>query len=265
MSRIRPIRDLGLAITLLTALPLRVSWPAESERRDIAGWFPLIGLVFGVVLSGMVLLADRFFYGITGTAAVLLLLVLAASTRFLQWGGLARVADAWFVPLPRRLEVLASAGIGASGATAIAFAALLQLSAVLDLSATSQAAALLVLAPTFGWAAATFSAWLGKLASTDAFESPTLGAPSTLGVFAALAATGASIWLAWLFGAPSLPLLAVSALALVLAAGVPHVIALRFGGVTSDTMGASVIVTEAAVLAVAVAVLGVLRLIGVTA
>lgn len=264
MARSRPIRDLGLAVTLLTALPVPVKMPAEGERRDVACWFPLIGLVFGVLLAGVALIGHRYLPATASTGAVLILFALAAATRFLHWDGLADVADGWFVPKERRLEVLADTHIGAFGAIVVVFAAIAQVNAVVELAVTPQGAALLVLAPLFGRAAATFSAWLGKPARPGGLGSSVMGSPSFHGLVIALVSTVLGVFVSMIvFDASLVALMVTTAVAILLAAGVPHLIAMRFGGVTGDTMGASVVVTETAVLVFAAAVFAILPLVGV--
>ncbi|HSK48670.1 MAG TPA: adenosylcobinamide-GDP ribazoletransferase [Coriobacteriia bacterium] len=265
MGRSRPLRDLGLAITLLTALPIPVRWPDARERPDVASWFPVVGLGFGVLLLGVYLIAVRFFYGISGVTVALILALLAVATRLLHWDALADTADAWFVAPGRRLDVMADSHVGAFGATAIALVVLLQWSSLVELGGSRVTAATVVLVPVFGRLAASFSAWLGQPARQGGLGASVIRRPTVLGALASAAAVGAAIALAAVSGASTVALGVIALAGLALALVVPHLIALRFGGVTGDTMGASVVVVETGVLLVALVTVAVLRLVGVSA
>lgn len=263
MARPRPIHDFALAATLLTVAPLPVR--ADGERNESASYFALVGLVLGVALLGVVWVANRYFYGLSAVATALILFAYALLTRLMHWDGLADVMDGWFVAPERRLEVMSDSAVGAFGATAIAFVALLQWSALGELSATAATVAPVVLAPVAGRLAATFSAWLGKPAKPGGLGRSVMGRPSVAGVVATLAALVAAVWIAYAAGAPVATLAVVGAIGLAAALVVPHVIASRFGGVTGDTMGASVLAVETLVLVAIPAAAGVLRLTGLVA
>lgn len=262
--RTRPIRDLALALTLLTALPIDVSVPPRGERRDVACWFPFVGLVFGIVVAGVSVLAHRLVYGLSPTGAVLMLAALAALTRFLHWDGLADVADGWFVEPDRRLTVMDDPRVGAFGATAVAFFAIAQVNALVELASTPQGAALALLAPLFGRSAATFAAWLGKPIRPGGLGSSVMGSPTVLGLLVALSSLMLGAVIAYWWGAAILSIVVGGAVSLLVAAVVPHFIALRFGGVNGDVMGASIVVTETTVYVLLAAVLAALRLGGLT-
>jgi cobalamin synthase len=73
-----------------------------------------------------------------------------------------------------------------------------------------------------------------------------MGQPTVLSLAIAavtLAGTGLGLWLG--FGVVGITIGAIGVFA---ALAVPHVLALRFGGVTGDVMGASVLITEAVLL-----------------
>jgi len=195
----------------------------------------------------------------------LLLVLLAAATRLLHWDALADTADAWFVSPGRRLEVMADSHVGAFGATAIALVVLLQWTALVELGGSRVTAATVVLIPVFGRLAATFSSWLGKPARPGGLGASVIRRPTVFGALVSTVAVGAAVALAAVSGAGSVALGVIAFAGLVLALAVPHLIALRFGGVTGDTMGASVLVVETGVLLVALVTVAVLRLVGVSA
>jgi len=265
VNRSRPLRDAGLAITLLTALPLKVRTPADSERVDAASWFPFVGLAIGTALGGIVWLADRYFYGLSGLAAALLLLVMAVVTRLIHYDGLADTADGWFVAPARRLDVMADSHTGAFGAAAIVLIVLIQWNALVDLGGSSLTAATVVFAPVLGRCAATFSAWFGTPARAGGLGASIVGRPTVGGLVATVGSLGAAFLLAVALGAGVLVAASTGILGLVLALVVPHLIALRFGGVTGDTMGASVLIVETAVMVLALTLVAIFRLLGVSA
>lgn len=262
MTKPRPWRDVGLAFTLLTAVPLPVKWERDGGAVDAASYFPLVGLLLGSLLAAAAWLASRFFYGLSPVAAALLLVLLAVVTRMLHFDGLADVADGWHVARDRRLEVMADSQIGAFGATAVALVVLLQWSALVSLGSAVGTAPLVVLAPVFGRLAATFSAWLGKPAKPLGLGASVMGRPSSLGAIVAFLTLVAGCLVPLGLGSSPLVVGVLGLAAFVAALVVPHLIAERFGGVTGDTMGASVMVVETIVLVGATVLVSAFRLVG---
>lgn len=260
-----PWRDLARAVTLLTVVPFQVDAPQPGERSGAAGWFPLVGLALGAFTFAVLAVSVRVFYGVSGTLAAAVLIGLAALTRGMHWDALADVADAWFVAPDRRQEVMVDSRVGAFGATAIALVALAQASAIAELGASLSTASVVVFAAVCGRLAATFSAWLGKAAKPGGLGSSVMGAPTVTGAVAALVAVGAAAGIALAAGLGAAAVAAITVLGVVFALGVPHVIAQRFGGVSGDTMGASIIVVETSVMIVALATIALLHLTGMTA
>ncbi|MBI5231727.1 MAG: adenosylcobinamide-GDP ribazoletransferase [Coriobacteriales bacterium] len=250
-DRFKHTRDLRRAFGLLTVVPTPVEWIPERGAQ-VAGWFTWVGFALGLVVWAPLVVLDEV--GIdrlpSGVVAAVVLAVWAGLTRMLHWDGLADVADGWWggATKQRRLEIMKDSSIGAFGATAIALVALLEFSALSTLVDFGWASPLL-------WAAAvsrmasTFGAWLGKPARSDGLGAGITGRPELWAMLAA----GLGLALAILPLAYRDPVAAIvlGVVGIVLALGVPHVISLRFGGVTGDVMGASVLVTEAIVLAAA--------------
>lgn len=265
MTKSRPVRDLALALTLLTCLPLPTKNPAGLDESDSASWFPFVGLLIGLGVSGVLLLAQRFFYGVSPTLTAFVLMLVALLTRMLHWDGLADVADAYFVPEARRLEVLADTHVGAFGVTAIVLLALVEWSALTEVSATRAGVGVVLLALVFSRAAATCAAWFGKPARPGGLGDSVMSRPSLFGLMAGVGVAALGAWIAYLIGLPGWTALGVTGVAVVLALVVPHALSLRFGGVTGDVMGASVQIVEAMVLVSGLVILSLLRLLGVSA
>ncbi len=54
VSRAHPLRDAGLAISLLTVLPTRARMPDDGTVPQVAGWFPAVGLLLGAAAYALV-------------------------------------------------------------------------------------------------------------------------------------------------------------------------------------------------------------------
>lgn len=249
MNAQHPVRDARLATSLLTFVPTGVAWPA-GERAQVAAWFPAVGALFGLVgyaivkLSGLIGAQSRASY----LVAAVVVCVWALMSRLLHWDGLADVADGyWGAHEPaRRLEIMSDSCTGAFGAAAVTLVALLEVAAIGIIVAVPHELPLLLI-PVFSRFSATAAAWLGTPARPGGLGRSVMGAPSALGLLIALVPLAAAVGGMW-FGF-HLPGLALAGCFLVVAFGVPHVLARRFGGVTGDVMGASVLLTEAILFA----------------
>jgi adenosylcobinamide-GDP ribazoletransferase len=244
MSSQHPIRDAGLALSLLTAIPTPARWPADG-RTQVAGWFPAVGALVGLSGYAVVKLAETT--GVVHRApfvvAAVVVTVWALITRMLHWDGLADVADGYWGShdVERRLEIMSDSHTGAFGATAVALVAVLEVTAIGSFLEYHQYPVLAV--PLFARFAATAAAWLGKSARPGGLGDSVMGRPSlTALAVCTLTLSGASLTLWRAYGYEGL---ALAALALVVATVVPHVLSLRFRGVTGDVMGASVLLAEA--------------------
>jgi adenosylcobinamide-GDP ribazoletransferase len=256
-------RDVRLAATLLTIVPLRVPAPKTSERSGAAAWFPLVGLLLGLIVAAFVSVARIVLPAAPATLAAASLVLLALLTRLLHWDGLADVSDAFFVAKERRLDVLADTHVGAFGATGIALVALLEWSVLQDLIAAPSGLGVIVVAVAFSRFAATCAAWFGVPARPGGLGASVHGRPGPLGVVAAALALAAAVAAAFALGLTVWTAIAVALAATVLALAAPHLLSMRFGGVTGDIMGASVVLVEAGVLLAGVVAIAVLRTLGV--
>lgn len=252
MKRSRPLHDAALAVTLLTAVPLPVRFD-DQERTDAASYFPLVGLMVGAVVYVPFAVAEAAGWrgGHAALGATLVLTVWALFTRLLHWDGLADVADAWYAPeQDDRQRILGDSSVGAFGATAIVLVALTEFAALSTL--LQQHEVFLLVVPVFARLAATFGAWLGKPARPGGLGASVTGFPSAVGGLVAAAVTlGTMLLTAAAYRVEGVLLVAV---AIVSALLIPHVVARRFGGVTGDVLGASILLTET-VLFVTAAVL----------
>ncbi len=244
MARVHPIRDARLALSLLTVIPGGARWPDDSTTQ-VAGWFTAVGGL--VAATGYAVAKAAEFTRVLDRAPLVVAAVIVAlwavQTRLLHWDGLADVADGyWGSHDPaRRLEIMSDSHTGAFGATAVALTALLEVVAIGSFLVMHTSPLLVV--PVFARFSATAAAWLGKPARGGGLGRSVMGRPDALSLVvtaSVLALATLTLWLG--FGITGV---ALAGFGLVLALGVPHVLALRFGGVTGDVMGASVLLTEA--------------------
>jgi adenosylcobinamide-GDP ribazoletransferase len=243
------MRDAGLAVSLLTVIPTPTRWPADS-RTQVAGWFPAVGALFGLVGYALLKLANATGASVKAPYVVAALIVglWALASRLLHWDGLADVADAfWGSHEPaRRLQIMADSRTGAFGAAAVTLVALLEVAAIgAIVSAPHELPVLLV--PVVARFSATAAAWLGTPAKPDGLGRSVLGRPTSLALVVGVIPLAGALVGMWIgFRGVGIVL---GALGVVLAFAIPHVLAQRFGGVTGDVMGASVLVTEALLFA----------------
>lgn len=238
------LRDFALALAQLTGLPLDVPWP-EDRTPQIAAWYPFIGLGLGLVMALTAALVRLI--GVPEIAAIAAVVVTGVATRLLHWDGVADVVDAWFAPPERRLDVMKDTRTGAFAAFGVAAALLAYVAAVTPLvRAHSLVPWSLVLLPFFGRLAATFSAWLGKPARTSGLGASVVGRPTVAGFVVGVIGIGVGAGAVLISGVPPW----TGGVGIVLALVVPHLVSMRFGGVTGDTIGASVVATEIAMAVV---------------
>ncbi len=253
--RFAPLEDLTLAFGVLTAFPVRAEWP-ERARGDVAGYFPLVGVVLGAIAmaSVAVLRAAGWHGGSALVVAVAIVGAWALCTRMLHWDGLADTADGFWgsEERERRLEIMRDSHTGAFGATAIALLAVAQIGAVSSVVGVGAYWGLLA-APVMGRLSATFAAWLIAPARSDGFGAAVAGRPEISAVIPAALAEVLVFAVAYVLG--GWVAVAICLGAEVSALLIPVAISRRFGGVTGDVMGASVLLAETATLC-AVALIG---------
>lgn len=248
-STLHPVRDLLLAVSTITSIPVRVTWP-DGERTDAPGYYPLVGLVLGGIAFGVVQLVDALNWTdraplVVGVGVVAFF---ALATRMLHWDGLADVFDAmWTSDRERALEIMHDSATGAFGVTAIALGVVAQTAALAQLVTGGRSWVLLVV-PVFGRLAATFGAWFGRPARAGGLGVSVIRRPRVGAVVPAALVVALCVALGVVAGGAAGVWLFVGGMVLALA--VPHLFALRFGGVTGDVMGASVVVVETVLLAV---------------
>lgn len=237
------MRSLILALRFLTVLPVpgpEAQGPVALGRA--AWWFPVVGLVLGAGLAGLVHGLEGLFPPLV--AAVLLVAAWKVVTGGLHLDGFADVLDGVAGRDPaRRLAIMRDSRIGTFGALGLVFATFIAVAAVSDLGGSARPR-ILLLAPFVGRTAPLLvGAWLrpatpgqGLGAGFITGLSPWAG---PLWALVALVLSGA------LLGPGGVALgvagLAVAVLAVLAASR-------RLGGLTGDVLGAAVEVAELSVL-----------------
>ena len=248
MTRISGIlADFGLAWRLLTVLPLPFI-PEDVERPagQAAAYYPLVGLILGLLLAGADWLLVRLLPA--GLAAALLLAGWAALTGLLHLDGLMDSCDGLLPPREpaRRLEIMKDSRVGAFGVIGAALLLLIKFNALAALPAP-QRLPFLAASPTLARWAITWAMVRYPLARTQGvsvFFSSGLGWGQAMlaTIIAALAALSFS-------GGWGLLLLGLAWLAATLIARLAMA---RIAGLTGDVYGAICEVTEVVLLSAGV-------------
>jgi adenosylcobinamide-GDP ribazoletransferase len=248
----REVRALGAAVCFLTRLPLGHLLTVDEDDLARAGaTFPLVGAAIGALIGAVALLLVQPLGG--WLAAVLALTAAALLTGALHLDALADSADGLSARTRERaLAIMRDHAIGSYGAVAIALDLLLKAGALSTLASHHDVLRAAIAAGALSRAAPVLLA----TALPYARAHTGLGAPLTQGsraraAIAAVFGAGIAVAMAGTHGA--------------IAAGVAAMVVLSLmvcyrrwlGGVTGDTLGAAVELTEVAVFLTAVGLLGI--------
>lgn len=243
------IAQLALAVGFLTRIPAGSN--SEYGAKDVARamrWFPLVGGLLGGISVGAVWLLSRLFSPLV--SAVLVVAIDVALTGAMHLDGLADTTDGFGGGRAREdvLRIMRDHAIGSYGAVALILAVALKVAATAALIGSRWAFPSLLLAPVLGrWSAVLLSALQPYARPPDHDGPHSVGSPARF------------------VGRAEVIIATVTALALAAAAGrrwggaaVLLVAAAdiwwgwwcrrRIGGVTGDTLGAGVELSECLVL-----------------
>ncbi|HXV44416.1 MAG TPA: adenosylcobinamide-GDP ribazoletransferase, partial [Anaerolineae bacterium] len=147
------LTDFALAWRLLTIIPL----PFLPENPDrpaglAAAYYPLVGLILGLLLAGAGQLL--FFLFPAGLAAALLLALWASLTGLLHLDGFMDSCDGLLPPREpaRRLEIMKDSRVGAFGVIGVVLLLLVKFNAMAALPPAYQAPALITIPTLARWA-----------------------------------------------------------------------------------------------------------------
>jgi len=233
---------LRIAFSLLTTIPIPApaTWnPGDSGRA--AGWYPLVGLVVGLLVAGIHYLAGLFLPPLV--AGALALLAWVALTGGLHLDGLVDCCDGLLYPgaPEKRLEIMRDPRLGAFGGLGLGLALLLKFASLASLTPSTLPGLLL---------AASLARWCLIPAGFTRLARPGgMGADFAAGLrktslfWGGLIPLGLALALGWS------GLLAL-ALGLLAAFSVLTLAKKRIGGVTGDVFGLLVESVEIVVLLV---------------
>ena len=234
-----------LAIQFLTVIPLRIKKISEQNLAKATLYFPLAGLLIGLVLSeinlGLFILNLPSF-----TVSIILIVSLIGLTGGMHLDGLSDSADAFFSGKPKEemLRVMRDPHIGVMGVLSIICVILLKVSLLESVSAPEKAGALLLMC--------VLSRWSAVLAM---FLFPYARQEGKAGVF--IRGMTLKIFLISLISAVifSFIIWQVKGMILLIIVSGCAYLAGRFtskkiGGITGDTLGATIELTEIVTLAI---------------
>jgi len=243
------IRELAAAIAFLTRIPMlpRMLFNAKDIGRS-ARWFPLIGLIIGGFFVAVLQLFAPLFPPLV--SALLIAGIDALLTGALHLDGLADTADGFGSGRTREdvLRIMRDHAIGSYGAVALILAIAIKAAAVASLIERHRAASTLALMPVLGrWSVVLLSVMQPYARRLDQDGAPPGGAVSEFVgrgelVVASLTAIPIAIALSRWRGV-------AAAFLIVVASGLwGWCCRRRIGGITGDTLGASVVISETLVL-----------------
>jgi adenosylcobinamide-GDP ribazoletransferase len=246
-----------LALGFLTIVPARVGATRPGDLGRAAGWFPLVGLLLGILLSAAQWLLQRLFP--PALAGGLVVALWAALTGGLHLDGLADCGDGLLAAATpqRRLEIMHDPRMGAFGGLALGLFLILKVLAVGGLPAmallsfqpnTLQPVAWLPFGPLV--VATVCARWLIlPLGRQPGARPGGLGADFALGLQpAGMIAAGVVMAVVMVLG--GLRALVAVAAAHAVAWLILGVARRRLGGVTGDILGLAVELSELTVVLV---------------
>ena len=253
------LRPIWIAGRFLTRFPFPDPGAmAPAELGLAVPWYPLIGLVLGLVIGGAaLLLGPSFLNGPPGVVAALVLALWVWSTGGLHLDGLADAADAWVGGLGSRERTLAIMKDPTSGPAGVSALVLVLIAKFAALEALIASGSGLGAVWALIWVPVLARAQLPLLLLTTPYARPQGMAadpartappgPSRLAIV--LAASAAVVALGWT------GVLLVTAAAVIYWV-VRRAVLERLGGFTGDTAGALAELTEAVLVLLLALVLG---------
>lgn len=237
------LADFGLAWRLLTAIPMPLL-PEDFGRPagPAAAYYPLVGLILGLLLAGADQLLARFLP--QGVAAALLLTIWVGSTGLLHLDGFMDSCDGLLPPREpaRRLEIMKDSRVGAFGVAGAILLLLVKVQGLAALPAPDRWPGLVVIPALARWSMAWVMARypLARAEGLGLFFGRGLGWRQV--GLASLITVAATLSL---FGLPGLILIAITWATATLVA---RWAVARIGGLSGDVYGAICELTEAILL-----------------
>lgn len=241
------MHDLLTAVRLLTVLPL-----GKTEGQHAARWFAAVGWLFGGMWVAMaqVLVSVDALDGLEALlGASLMVCASAVLSGMMHWDGLADCADGLGArgDAERRLAVMRDSSVGAFGAGAMSLVAIVQ-TAALAMVLTKGLWWALWAAPVLARLGAALMSGLRPPARAEGLGARHAGRIGTVDAAVMALAVLPLVWAGgWSWSGKAV----TAVVSMLIAWAAPLPLVRRIGGFTGDVAGATIVVTETAVLAVA--------------
>jgi len=235
--------SLLLAIQFLTTLPLRVRSYNDKKMAWSLVYFPVVGLCLGLVLVG--LNALLFLCGIFGlTANIILVIALIILSGGMHLDGLADTADAFLSGKTKQdmLEIMRDSHIGVMGVLALVSIILLKTGLLFSLDFAVKPAALVLTCVLSRWSPVLLMYLFPYARREGKAKLFIQGINSKILLISTLIAAGCSFWI-WQM--PGLCICLIVALTTFLMGRFTQ---RKIGGITGDTLGATIEITEVVIL-----------------
>jgi cobalamin 5'-phosphate synthase/cobalamin synthase len=244
------------AVAFLTRIPV----PAfvhtnDANLRRSARWFPIVGLLLGLIYAAAAWLAAPQFPALV--VAVLLLVLDACLTGALHLDGLADMADGFGGGRTREdvLRIMRDHTIGSYGGTALVLLLLFKAACLSDLVMRKHALSVVIVAPALSrWSIVLLSRSVPYARrETDEAAAGAGGLAQWISRFDLIFATASCAILPFIFEMKQI--LACWAAVALVTLFVARICSRRIRGITGDTLGANVVISEAVQFAVAILVI----------
>ncbi|MDD5044548.1 MAG: adenosylcobinamide-GDP ribazoletransferase [Candidatus Omnitrophica bacterium] len=227
------------ALQFLTVIPLRIKNMDERKFAQAPAWFPAVGLFIGLILFGLsrVLYALNFY---ELTAAIVLVVALVLITGGMHLDGLSDTFDAISSGKDKEkfLAIMRDPHSGALGVASVVCALLLKVGLIFSLRPQDKAAALILMCVLSRWSAVGAMSFFPYARQEGKAKVFIQGMTLKTFLIASASAVIFALVLGWLTGT----------IALLVVGGFTYLSAKFFsrkiGGMTGDTLGATIELTE---------------------
>jgi adenosylcobinamide-GDP ribazoletransferase len=244
--------DIRRALSLLTTLPVRARWEADTVAGHAMAAYPLVGVLIGALLAGLAYVLSLTALPVRSPilAPALILLAWVLLTGALHLDGWADCCDALFVPVSRerRLEILKDPRLGSFGGVGLALLLLVKLAAIQGATTDRSGLSALVLAPVLARWAVVIAAFVSPLARPDGMAAAFRQGLGRREVILATVTAAVAVAVATWFAGWHAALLWAIAGGLVVA--ISRLATSRLSGLTGDVYGALIELVETVSLVV---------------
>ncbi len=232
-----------LAIQFLTVIPLKIKQLNGQNLAKASAYFPLAGLLIGLILSALSLLLSYLDIPAL-SASIILVVVLTAITAGIHLDGLADSADAFLSGKPKdqMLNIMRDPHIGTMGVLSIVCAILLKIGLLDAVNAAEKTKALILMCAISRWTAVLvmFSFPYARQEGKAAVFIRGLTPKVFITALVSIAVFSIIIW--------QIKGLLILGIASACAHLLNRLINDRIGGITGDTLGATIELTEIIIL-----------------